>query len=246
MSALRDIAHPEYLQDKPYLSHFFGTFEPSQLRYVKFCYPNELDYFSPGRRMFFTTDDGISLEIGIQHTIYSIVLVDLRQGTVKKFIHRAYSEYGIWQREIDWLRQLQPSGVVPELIEATDTTLTTRYCGEPVSEYSLPEDWKAQAEAILAQLKRFGCAHNDISAHNVVVANGRLTLLDFAWALPIGSKVPADWPTELGRHNLGTHLFDDRYALLTTLSEKMALAEAKAAAQQQNLKPPAPAAPPPQ
>jgi hypothetical protein len=62
-----------------------------------------------------------------------------------------------------------------------------------------------------------------------VVANGRLTLLDFAWSLPIGKKIPANWPPELGRHKLGKHVFDDRYALLTALGEKQALAEAKAA-----------------
>ena len=180
--------------------------------------------------MFFTTDDGIGLEMGIEQALYSMILVDLRHGTVTKTIHPAYSKHGVWQREIDWLRQLQPSGIVPELIEVTDTTLTTRYCGEPVSEYSLPEDWEAQAEGILAQLKRFGCAHNDISAHNVVVANGRLTLLDFAWALPIGTRVPPDWPVELGRHNLGPLLFDDRYALLTALGQKQALVNGAVAA----------------
>ncbi len=128
--------------------------------------------------------------------------------------------------------------VVARLAGVKDATIATSYEGEPVNIYNLPEDWRQQAEAIIAHLRTAGCCHNDIKAGNVVVSNGRLKLIDFAWATQIGEPIPEEWPIDLGfQHFIAPHEFDDRKAIFEALGEVETAALAA-------LTPPAPAAPP--
>jgi hypothetical protein len=245
--AIKRIAHPDHLQQHPHLRRFFATFDPRLVGEAYAMHPSFFDFAEKGRRLHFIVDDELGYEITCAQWMESVVRVDLNAGTVCKSIGPKYRDFGIWDREIGWLRRLQSTDIVPELIEATAERIVTRYLGEPVSQYTLPDDWRDQAEQILAVLSEHGCAHNDIAAGNLVIADGRMRLIDFAWALPIGTPVPEHWPEELGRHRVASHQLDDRYAIFEALSEKenLALAETKAAQQQQQpLKPPAPAAPP--
>ena len=238
--AIKRIAHPEHLQKHPHLRRFFSTFDPKYMGHVLPMHPRFFNSHAVGRRLHFVVDDEFGYEIVCNQWMESLVRVDLNAGTVCKSMSPKYRDYGILDREIDWLTRLRDSGIIAELVSADAEHITTKYSGEPVSEFTLPDDWREQAEHILGVLAANGCAHNDISVPNVVVADGRLRLIDFAWALPLGSAVPADWPVELGRHRHGIHRFDDRFALYSALE----LIAARATAAQTGLKPPAPAAPP--
>lgn len=215
--AIKRIAHPEHLREQPHLRRFFATFDPQYLGEAYSMHPRFFDYAKTGRRLHFTVDDEQGYEIICAQWMESVVRVDLNAGTVTKSISARYREHGIRDREIDWLTRLRGTGIVAEIISADAERITTQYAGEPVSEFTLPDDWRDQAEHILAVLAANGCAHNDISVPNIVVADDRLRLIDFAWALPIGAPVPADWPEELGRHSIAVHEFDDRFALFTAL-----------------------------
>ncbi len=236
------IAHPDHLRKHPYLQRFFSTFDPQYMGQAISMHPRFFDFDRTGRRLHFIVDEEFGYEIICAQWMESAVRVDLNAGTVRKSISPKYQEFGIREREIGWLERLKASDVIAELVSADTNHITTRYAGEPVSQYTLPDNWRDQAEHILAVLSASGCTHNDISVPNIVIADGRLRLIDFAWALPIGVPVPADWPPVLGRHRRGIHQFDDRFALYAALEQ----VEAHATAHQQTLTPPATSAPPQQ
>lgn len=224
---IKPIAHPDYIRNRKYLRQYFSSFEPTLLAAIRTTDPTDFDTTASGRRTTFVDEAGRGYEIATTQWMESVVRVDLNRGIVTKSITERYASFGIWDREIEWLNRLRDTGIVPELLDVTTTRMVTRYVGEPVSEYTLPDDWREQAEGILAVLAEHGCAHNDIAAANILVADGRLRLIDFAWTLPIGSPIPADWPPELGRHRLAHHQFDDRHALFEALGEKEAVARAR-------------------
>lgn len=148
----------------------------------------------------------------------SLVTIDLNAGQVRKRVGR-YGEFGILDREQGWLARLRATGAVPELHGSSHDTIVTSYVGEPVRRHNLPADWRDQAERLLAALAEAGCAHNDIKCDNISVLDGRLYLLDFGWATPIGAGIPPDWPQGIGRqHRLGIHRFDDRHAIFSALA----------------------------
>jgi hypothetical protein len=236
-NTIKRIAHPDHLREHPYLRRFFATFDPQLVGEAFAMHPRFFDMNKTGRRLHFIVDDEFGYEIICAQWMESVVRVDLNAGTVRKSISQKYRKYGIRERDIEWLERLNGSGIVPDFVSAGPDHIVTRYAGEPVSQYSLPDDWRDQAERILDVLRAHGCSHNDIWEPNIVVADDRLLLIDFAWALPLGTPVPDEWPEELGRHSPEINTFDDRSALYTAL-------EKVAAQQQQNLKPPAPAAPP--
>jgi hypothetical protein len=242
---IRDVAHPDYLRDRTYLRQYFANFEPSLIAQANKLSPSDFDLTSVGRRATYIDEEGAGYQIASAQWMESVVHVELNAGIVTKSVSPTYAHLGIWDREIEWLNRFQHTDIVPELLDVTPTLMRTRYVGEPVSEYTLPLDWRDQADRILAILAEQGCAHNDIAAANILVADGQLRLIDFAWALPIGAAVPAAWPPELGRHRLAHHQFDDRHALFEALGEKEAMAGLVAASQQAHAPtPPAPSAPP--
>jgi len=148
----------------------------------------------------------------------SDVTIDLNREEVAKQIGR-YAEYGILEREREWLDRLRQSGAVPALKRVSGDCIVTSYVGEPVRQYNLPADWRDQAERLLAALAAAHCAHNDIKCDNLAVRDGRLYLLDFGWATEAGTPIPSGWPQGIGRqHRLGIHRFDDRHAIFAALA----------------------------
>lgn len=218
--AIHRIAHPDYLRDRAFLRLFFANFEPRLLAEVLHTETGNFDRSSRGRRTIYRDESGLGYEMIADHWMDGTVRIDLNAGTVSKIVGETYRHFGVLEREIEWLERLQGSDIVPELLSTSDDGFVTRYVGEPASLYNLPFDWREQAEGILVVLAEYGCEHNDIAAANLLVADGRIRLIDFAWALPTGAPVPAQWPPELGRHRLATHRFDDRHAIFEALEEK--------------------------
>ena len=141
------------------------------------------------------------------------VFVDLDRAVVHKRITGLMS-FGVVEREARWLTRLSDSGCTPTLIRHGGDEVVLGYLGEPLRHHNLPPDWMDQAETILGTLRAASCAHNDIKCDNLVVADGRLSLIDFGWATVIGEPIPGNWPRGLGRqHRLDVHRFDDRHAI---------------------------------
>jgi len=150
------------------------------------------------------------------HCISNIV-IDLNSGIVLKAIN-SFNEHGIFLRELNWLSKLQSTGITPKLIRVDASTIITRYVGEPVSQDNLPANWEHQAEQILSALSDHQCSHNDIKCDNIMVLEGRLSLVDFGWSTQMNEPIPIEWPQGIGRqHRLGIHQFNDRHAIFEAL-----------------------------
>ena len=162
-------------------------------------------------------ESGESYEIRFDQKAIAHVTIDLNRMVVEKIIAR-YREFGIYERELRWLKRLHGCGVTPEVIAHAPNVIVMSYVGEPVRRYNLPADWPQQANAIVRRLREIGCSHNDIKCDNLTVLDGRLHLVDFGWATEIGAPIPADWPTGIGRqHRLAIHRFDDQHAIHAAL-----------------------------
>lgn len=163
-------------------------------------------------------DDSGFYRISIDQKALSRISIHINHGTVIKTVS-AFSEFNILEREVRWLIELKTTGIVPDLISYTSDTLTLEYRGEPVRQHNLPKDWRRQASNILSELGKHGCCHNDIKCDNLVVLNGKLSLIDFGWTTGIDEVIPNDWPLGIGRqHRIGIHKFDDKTAMFDALT----------------------------
>lgn len=169
------------------------------------------------RKVAFCVRGELAHRIVCDQQSISSVVIDLDTLCVTKYVE-LFSEFDVVSRELGWLRALLESGISPPLVATTSHSITTEYVGEPVRAYNLPSDWRRQADRILEGLAGAGCSHNDIKCDNLMVLNGRITLIDFGWSTSIGSAIPRNWPEGIGRqHRLDVHKFDDRRAIFTAL-----------------------------
>ena len=119
-----------------------------------------------------------------------------------------------YANEVKWLRKLQSTGIVPQLLYANDQTQTfvMEYVGEPIQAATLPSNWEAQRDHILTTLQRHNCRHNDIKPKEILVQNGRLRLVDFGWASELNQPNPPHYPKVLGSVWKCPTGYNDRYS----------------------------------
>ena len=155
--------------------------------------------------------------IGFVLACNSQITIDLNNRLVYKDTS-SMSSYNIFQRERHWLKKFHGCPFIPELVSDDGDHIVTRYLGEPVRQYNIPNDWREQAEDILHHLARKHCSHNDIKCDNLLVFNAQIYLIDFSWATCIGDAIPSHWPEGIGRqHRIDIHRFDDRKAIYEAL-----------------------------
>ena len=111
---------------------------------------------------------------GMTSTVYRNVDGDivkqLTSGNIDQF-----------RREVFWLKELAGTGVAPELIayDQDNLSIVMTDCGMPIARATMPPDWRAQLMAALETLKAHNCRHNDLSEKEVLVRDGKITLVDF-------------------------------------------------------------------
>eukprot|EP00939_MAST-03C_sp_MAST-3C-sp1_P004281 g4281.t1 len=138
-----------------------------------------------------------------------VVIID-STAVSKKYKHFGgelihLNEFNFVERELCVLRHLQRFPWAPKVVSSTKQSITMSYVGHPVTKSTLPRDYRAQFNKILADLKSVDVQHNDIvypcSAkknqndfikHEVMVLDGRLSLVDFGWAT-IHGTVPCNF-----------------------------------------------------
>lgn len=200
------------------LRAFGENFDPDAFLELRRVSREPFDNYSRGCRYQYRYPNGDGLELVRRVDIGSVVRVDLNHKLLRKESQFAQYAYGCSERDADWLHRIDDS-VSPHLFEYNDGLIVMSYEGEPVNMYNLPADWREQAELILAALAAANCAHNDIRRDNLVVAEGRLRIIDFGFATEIGAPIPSDWPERLGEdHRIDVHRFDDRKAIFEALS----------------------------
>jgi hypothetical protein len=97
-----------------------------------------------------------------------------------------YHSHNVYEREVYWLRHLNAKGYgwCPKMLGLTPQTkeIHLRYAGTPISRGNAPEDWREQMNIIMADLKKENILHNDIKWTEVLVFNGKISLIDYGWA----------------------------------------------------------------
>lgn len=200
------------------LSAFGENFDPTEIRSIAVRRFGDPEIVSSGVQYCFRLQDGDRVEIRGPADCSSCVRVDLETGVVRK-MQLDVDPWGCMARDADWLDRIH-SGIAPQLLGRVSDWFEVTYEGERVNIYNLPVDWREQAEFVLRQLVAANCAHNDIHAGNIVVADGRIRLIDFGWATGIDEPIPAHWPEHMGHHHrIDVHQFDDRHALFKTLGD---------------------------
>lgn len=157
----------------------------------------------------------------VVHSQPSSVLQNDRSSlTIRSVYKQVKSDYmtiytmDCYSNEVKWLRLLQSTNIVPQLLYANDAArvLVTEYVGEPIQAATLPSNWQAQRDRILATLQDHNCRHNDIKPKEILVQNGRLRLVDFGWASEMNQPNPAHYPDTLGNAWKCPTGYNDRYS----------------------------------
>ena len=88
------------------------------------------------------------------------------------------------EREVYWLNRLKGTGIAPDLfdVDRSARAILMSDCGEPISASNAPDDWEKQLKGLMNNLRANECTHNDLSEHEVLVKDGKLRIVDFAFA----------------------------------------------------------------
>jgi len=84
----------------------------------------------------------------------------------------------------------------PHYICHDEFSVTMTDAGVHLSAENMPDDWDAQIGSIIRTLKKAGIRHNDIIPRNIMVKDGRITLIDFSMSTVIGEPFSEPWPNK--------------------------------------------------
>lgn len=146
--------------------------------------------------------------------------VTRHDGRVIKRVER-FLEYGVFEREVEFLQKFGEFGIVPTLYDVRPEVheIEMSYCGEDMTVAHAPQNAGRKAQTIMDLLDCFHVHHNDIRPENVTVLGGALFLIDWQWATEDGPP-PVTWPEKLGgkfRAGWPRWVFDDRISLNAVL-----------------------------
>lgn len=109
---------------------------------------------------------------------------------------KEFHAYNLIAREVCVLKRLQKFPWCPRLLQSTEDSITLSFVGNTLTAQNAPSDSVAQFKHILGDMASAGVRHNDIlfpcsatkhDKHEVMVLDGRLSLVDFGWATTDGA-----------------------------------------------------------
>lgn len=125
----------------------------------------------------------IEIEKATQNNYTSTIRIDRSANIVEKIID--YGEYTseLFQREVYWLVKLAPSGIVPKIKKHNILTYTIvmEWCGDILCEENKPDNVYEQLFNIHIILLKNNCFYNDWKWGNLLVKDGKITIIDFGW-----------------------------------------------------------------
>lgn len=109
----------------------------------------------------------------------------IENTNVKKYF--AKKDNHLFLNEIYWLRKFENYKFFPRIIDIDykKKIILISHEGEKISNKNKPHNWLKQLKKILFILKKNNCFHSDIKPDNLLVKNGKLTLIDFAQSIKI-------------------------------------------------------------
>jgi len=139
---------------------------------------------------------------------------------VKTFLDQSLIKYLV--KEHQQLEKLSKKHFPNSKLSPDRLCLELEYRGKRLTKETIPSNWQGQIKEILDELKEKNILHRDIRPDNLLVMNGNITLIDFAFSTDLqnNSLEVSDIPElpEAFRRGLGTRFkledkFDDQYAL---------------------------------
>ena len=110
--------------------------------------------------------------------------VTIKNGVVTKRITK-FQDHGVFAREVHWLRHFNSKGYdwCPKLISADPkcNIITMVDAGRPINNQNAPTDWVYQLQKIIDTLHNENIYHNDIKRGEVLVKDGKISLIDYGW-----------------------------------------------------------------
>lgn len=98
-----------------------------------------------------------------------------------------------WSQEIKALDKLSGLKHFPEVIEHGDGIIKMRFCGDRISKYNLPKDWKEQCKEINDTQKKHKLFHIDVKPKNICVLDGTIYLIDWGlWSTDVNKLQPIE------------------------------------------------------
>ena len=125
----------------------------------------------------------IEIKKGEQNNYTSTINIDYVRGVVEKIVDYEPYTAELFRREIFWLETLYKTGVVPKLLKYNPMsyTMTMEWCGEILSEKNRPDNVYEQLYNIHISLLKNNCFYNDWKSGNLLVKDGKITIIDFGW-----------------------------------------------------------------
>lgn len=127
-----------------------------------------------------------------------------------------FMAYGLIENERRILSQID-SIHFPKVYDV-DGELAVEDCGEMLTIYNLPKNWKEQLVRIIGLLKEYRVQHRDIKPDNLMVKDEAIKLIDFGWAR-LEDDEPDTPPSCLGYPYKPSDTFDDNYSMLKIIKE---------------------------
>jgi SAM-dependent methyltransferase len=154
--------------------------------YERACFEDAgLRYFGPIETKIDTTPTRCVYAFRKERRIFGHSgVVSFSETAVTKRFHDQIVKHhpGMIQRERSALARLAGVPGIPYVLASDDRAIHMTFAGEKLTRANLPADAEQQARRLIGALQRRGIRHNDIHRDNLLVLNGQIQLIDFAWA----------------------------------------------------------------
>jgi RIO-like serine/threonine protein kinase len=136
----------------------------------------------------------IEIEKATQNNYTSTIRINKEDNIVEKIIDYGEYTHELFQREVYWLTKLACTGRVPKLLgyNIVTHTIVMEWCGDVLCDENKPADAYEQLFDIHIMLLKHGCFYNDWKCGNLLVKDGKITIIDFGWCPKIKEDYGCD------------------------------------------------------
>jgi tRNA A-37 threonylcarbamoyl transferase component Bud32 len=99
---------------------------------------------------------------------------------------RKFSTVEAIQREVEILKVIEYARISPRVLDVGSDFFIMEYAGVPLTKETLPHNWRQQISEILKTFQKHKIIHRDIKQKNLLVLEGKLTLIDYGWSIAEG------------------------------------------------------------
>lgn len=110
-----------------------------------------------------------------------IVYISINKNLCLKVYSDSKYSKNSYKMELKNLKLLSNYEHFPKYIGCQKSKILMEYCGEKISKDNIPDDFINQIDDIINIFRSFSISHNDIHPDNILVKNGKIILIDFAF-----------------------------------------------------------------